>query len=151
MVTPGGGLQRAVDNSAGISFFAQVKKNVGGKTMTTEAMNMKDHLKELEKIAERFDPTGKENNGFYRTGNILFAQVLTGVILEWLGRAEELMQGTRVGQGLTWEMVREIRRKYQNGNGGQQELARKYGIDPFLINQIVRGKIYKPSEDLGTR
>ena len=52
---------------------------------------------------------------------------------------------------LDWAEVREIRRKYQNGNGGQQELARKYGIDPFLINQIVRGKIYKPSEDLGTR
>jgi hypothetical protein len=146
VVTPGGGLHRAVDNSVGIS-FASVKKIYGGNTMISESKNMRDHLKELEAITERFDPTGKETNGFYRTGNILFAQVLTGVVREWLERAEELMKSGNGGFPLSWETVREIRKTYQNGNGGQQAIARKYGVDPLMINQIVRGKIYKPSED----
>jgi hypothetical protein len=48
-------------------------------------MNMKDHLKELERFTESVDPDGQESNGVYRTGNILFAKVLTGVIMEcWI-------------------------------------------------------------------
>lgn len=102
--------------------------------MIGEATNMKDHLKELERIAKDFDPTGKETNGFFRTGTILFAHVLTGVVREWLEKAEELMKNNRInGEGLDWAEVRAIRQAYQNGHGEQHDqrqenFNRKFGL-----------------------
>jgi DNA invertase Pin-like site-specific DNA recombinase len=43
---------------------------------------------------------------------------------------------------LSWEIVRDIRRRYSNGNISQALLAGEYGVDKSTVKRIVQNRIW---------
>jgi hypothetical protein len=48
---------------------------------------------------------------------------------------------------LTWEQVREIRRRYRERERTQVQLAKIYGVSRSAITQILRNKTWKENDD----
>jgi transposase-like protein len=76
-------------------------------------------------------------------------RVLSHMLLE-TERGEQIRNATSrrlSGEGnhfakLTWSDVREIRAKYAAGGITQTEIAAEHGVEPSLISQIIRHKIW---------
>lgn len=61
--------------------------------------------------------------------------------LEAVSHAENLRRGARVK--LTADAVREIRRRYAQGDVSQKQLALEYGVHPVYMGRVVREVVWR--------
>tara|TARA_R110000822_G_scaffold254096_1_gene380483 strand:- start:3298 stop:3981 length:684 start_codon:yes stop_codon:yes gene_type:complete len=55
--------------------------------------------------------------------------------------------GENNGQAkMTWETVRAIRQEYKTTNTTQKELAKKYGVSPYMVFSVVNNKCWRTND-----
>lgn len=131
----------------------------------TSQDNMDDMIKKGRKPtgeknwnAKLTNEMAKEIRSLYNTGNVALTDIVDqfGISLTSVKRVVDNKvyydpeyvkldphQNGRYANSLTWELVREIRRRYSGVRGQQALLAKEYSIGCVTLHNIVHLKIWK--------